>query len=143
LSLFLSQEDRDAIRSHGEESFPNECCGLLLGRIRDRSKTVVRILRLENERQDSRHNRFLITPETLLKADRDARFRGLDVVGFYHSHPNAPARPSEFDREHAWPTYSYIIVSVVDGVSRDITSWTLADDRGRFDPEEIVTALEV
>jgi proteasome lid subunit RPN8/RPN11 len=143
VSLVLRTEDVRRIRRHGEESFPYECCGVLIGRPGPESRIVESIIAVENERGDSRHNRFLITPDTLLKAEKEARARGLDVLGFYHSHPGAPARPSEYDREHAWPAYSYVIVSVYEGESRDVTSWTLADDRTRFDAEEITTTMEV
>ena len=96
-----------------------------------------RIVPADNERDDSRHNRYLINPETLLAAHKQARALGLDVVGYYHSHPDHPARPSEFDREHAWPGVSYLIVSVEKGNVADIRSWRLADDREKFDEEEI------
>lgn len=141
--LRVRPTDLQAIRRHGEAAFPHECCGLLLGTYNPNQKVVHEIQPLENEREDSRHNRFLITPETILRSDRTARARGLDVVGFYHSHPNAPAVPSEFDREHAWPTYSYIIVSISDGTAAELLSWTLEDDRSRFGPEtlEVTEAL--
>lgn len=136
----------ETIRRHGEDAYPNECCGLLLGTLETGREAPAKIIRavepLDNERADSRHNRFLITPETFLRADRAARARGLDILGFYHSHPDHPAVPSEFDREHAWPVYSYIIVSVANGVSRDLNSWVLAPDRERFESEPIVPALE-
>jgi proteasome lid subunit RPN8/RPN11 len=136
--------DLEAIRRHGEETWPHECCGLLLGRVEadGRTKRVSAVEKLVNEREDSRHNRFLIAPETFLAADRSARRRGLEILGFYHSHPGAPAVPSEFDREHAWPFYSYIIVSVIDGSARELHSWTLAEDRTHFDAEPIVPARE-
>jgi proteasome lid subunit RPN8/RPN11 len=143
MSVSIRSNDLSQIRTHGESAFPHECCGILLGRLDSSGKVVERIEALQNERSESRHNRFLISPETLLKAERTARAEGLDVIGFYHSHPDHPARPSEFDREHAWPTYSYVIISVLKGVGDEILSWTLAEDRTRFNEENIVTALEV
>lgn len=137
MSLRMNNEHLRAIREHGEATFPHECCGLLIGHYAADSKTVVAVQPLENEREDSRHNRFLITPETMLRADRAARARELDVVGFYHSHPDAAAVPSEYDREHAWPTYSYVIVSVLEGKAAELRSWTLDDDRAHFDPETL------
>ena len=96
------------------------------------------LLAVDNERNDSRHNRYLISPETVLAAHKEARALGLDVVGYYHSHPDHPARPSEFDREHAWPGVSYLIVSVEKRQGcRRRASWRLTDDRERFDEEEI------
>jgi len=141
--LRIRDEDLKTIESHGVATFPHECCGILLGRVSGGDKTVEELLPVDNERQESRHNRFLITPEALLRAEREGRARGLDIVGFYHSHPNAPALPSEYDREHAWPTYSYIIVSVVDGVAGPVTSWELSSDRTRFEPENVNGTVEV
>jgi proteasome lid subunit RPN8/RPN11 len=92
---------------------------------------------LINRRDDSPRNRFSITPEDFRAAERAAAERGLDLLGWYHSHPDHPARPSEFDREHAWPWYSYVIVSVDGGVPKDLTSWQLEDDRSKFQPEVV------
>lgn len=145
-TVHVTCADLEAIRRHGEDTYPHECCGLLLGTLDQRTdpaaKIVSAIERLDNEREDSRHNRFLISPETFLRADRAARARSLEILGFYHSHPDHPAVPSEFDRENAWPFYSYIIVSVANGASRELNSWVLAGDRGRFEPETLVPALE-
>ena len=126
-----------AAGQHAAASYPDECCGVLIGRILGDSTVVERLLPADNERDDSRHNRYLINPETVLAAHKEARALGLDVVGYYHSHPDHPARPSEFDREHAWPGVSYLIVSVEKGKVADARSWRLADDRERFDEEEI------
>ena len=144
--LMIRPADLESIRCHGEDGYPHECCGLLLGRVEStgggRIKVVTSVERLENEREDSRHNRFLITPATFLAADRAARSRGEEILGFYLSHPNAPAVPSEFDREHAWPFYSYIIMSVVEGGARELNSWVLSEDRRHYDAEPIVPARE-
>lgn len=144
--LMIRPTDLEAIRCHGEEDYPHECCGLLFGRVEStgggRIKVVSSVERLDNEQADSRHNRFSITPAAFLSADRAARLRGDDILGFYHSHPNAPAVPSEFDREQAWPFYSYIIVSVVDGGARELNSWVLAEDRTHYNAEPIVPARE-
>lgn len=142
MNLRVRDADLQSIRAHGASTYPHECCGLLIGQYHPSGKTVLEVHPLDNERADSRHNRFLISPETILRADRDARARGLDVVGFYHSHPDAPAIPSEFDREQAWPTYSYVIVAIEAGRATDLRSWTLDDDRGHFNPE-ILDTLEV
>lgn len=143
MSLQIGPADLERIRRHGEGTFPHECCGLLLGHWSAERRQVVRLQALDNEREDSRHNRFLITPETILRADRAARAEGLDVIGFYHSHPDAPARPSDYDREHAWPSYSYVIVSIQKGQAAELTSWTLAEERTHFNPETIVSTTEV
>jgi proteasome lid subunit RPN8/RPN11 len=133
--LVLQASDLEAIDRHGEATFPEECCGFLIGRASGETTVVERVLPVENERQDSRHNRYVIEPETVLKAHKEARAAGADVVGYYHSHPDHPSRPSDFDREHAWPGLSYLIVSVMKGRVADARSWRLADDRERFEEE--------
>ncbi|MBI4542871.1 MAG: M67 family metallopeptidase [Gemmatimonadetes bacterium] len=95
-------------------------------------------MRMKNAREDSRATRYLIEPDDLRKADAALTRAGLEIVGYYHSHPDAPARPSDFDRAQAWPWYSYLIVSVADGRAGEVASWTLAADRTRFDPEPVL-----
>lgn len=126
------------IRDHGARDYPNECCGAMLGTDGDSGREVRSLFPLVNRRDDSPRNRFSITPEDFRAAEKAASERGLDLLGWYHSHPDHPARPSEFDREHAWPWYSYVIVSVDGGVPKDLTSWQLEDDRSKYQPEEVV-----
>jgi proteasome lid subunit RPN8/RPN11 len=137
--LVISRRHLHAIGLHGSATYPEECCGVLIGRPTGGKGTtlVERLLSVDNERGDSRHNRYVITPETVLAAQREARAAGLDIVGYYHSHPDHPARPSDFDREHAWPGLSYLIVSVERGQVADARSWRLSDDRERFDEERV------
>jgi proteasome lid subunit RPN8/RPN11 len=139
MSLRISSALAGAIRNHGERGYPHEVCGLLLGRFGSGDERVAaEHFELENERVDSRHNRYAVSGASMLRAERHARERGLDVVGYYHSHPNAPARPSRYDLDHAtWPGISYPIVSVVDGRAADLRSYTLADDRSAFLDEEL------
>jgi proteasome lid subunit RPN8/RPN11 len=144
LNLSINEAVVEKIRQHGAESYPNECCGALLGRDADAemvparaAREVLEIFRLVNRREDSPRNRFFVTAEDARDADKVAQAQGLDLIGWYHSHPDHPARPSEYDREHAWPWYSYIIVSVQSGNPRDMTSWRLQDDRSVFVPEEV------
>jgi proteasome lid subunit RPN8/RPN11 len=140
MSLALTKSLVADMRRHAEEGYPYEVCGLLLGRLASGDRQAVEAVRLENERPDSRHNRYAVSGRSMLRAERYAEQSGLDVVGYYHSHPNAPARPSGFDLDHAtWPGISYPIVSVVDGAAREVRSWTLADDRESFVEE----ALEI
>lgn len=136
----IGQEHLKQIRRHAEASYPHECCGLLLGQIENGVKFLVEPLPIENLREEeARHNRYLISSEERFRAELKARKRGLGVIGCYHSHPDAVARPSEFDREHApFPVESFLIVSVQNGVSQELTSWVLSDDRTAFHPEEIV-----
>jgi proteasome lid subunit RPN8/RPN11 len=135
--LLITPDHRQTIDRHGEASYPEECCGFLIGQASGGATVVERVLPVANERQDSRHNRYVISPETVLAAHKEARAAGADVVGYYHSHPDHPSRPSDFDREHAWPGLSYLIVSVQQGRAADARSWRLADDRDRFDEEVI------
>ena len=127
------------IREHGVRDYPYECCGLLLGRYRVAGKLVNETYAISNAREESaKRNRFLIEPAELLRGEKYARSRDLEVVGFYHSHPDSPAVPSQYDLEHAWPTYSYIIVSTSEGHAGDLYSWEQEADRSRFNQEEII-----
>lgn len=135
--LVISTRHLQTIARHGGVAYPEECCGFLIGRAKGEDVFAERILSVGNERADSRHNRYVITPETVLAAQKEARSRGLDIVGYYHSHPDHPAIPSEFDREHAWPGVSYLIVSVEKGKVTAARSWRLTDDRSRFEEEAI------
>jgi len=136
----LSQREQFAISSHAERDYPYECCGLLLGTPREMSsKFVVEAFPISNAREEeTKRNRFLIKPEELMRGERYASTKELEVLGFYHSHPDHPAIPSQYDLEHAWPTYSYIIISVKAGQARDLRSWTLEQDRSRFIEEMIL-----
>jgi proteasome lid subunit RPN8/RPN11 len=125
------------IQAHGMETYPHECCGAILGRDENGSREVLGLLPLANRREDSPRNRFEVTPADVLLAEKTAREKDFELIGWYHSHPDAPAQPSEFDREHAWPWYSYIIVSVRSGLPREMNSWRLRDDRTAYDREEI------
>jgi proteasome lid subunit RPN8/RPN11 len=140
--LKISSELADKIRAHGVQTYPHECCGALLGRdteVADRRvyREIHALYPLINRRDDSPNNRFSVTSQDVLDAEKAARQQGLEVVGWYHSHPDHPARPSQYDRDHAWPWYSYIIVSVANRVPEEMTSWRLADDRTEFECEEI------
>jgi len=141
-TLWISGHLAEKIRAHGAETYPHECCGALLGRdaeLADKNvaREVLALYPLVNRRDDSPRNRFSVSAEDVLEADRAAQKQGLEVVGWYHSHPDHPARPSQYDRDHAWPWYSYVIVSVHNGTPQDMTSWRLNDDRAEFSPEGI------
>jgi len=129
----------EEIRRHGEADYPHECCGLLLGSFQPSGgKVVAEIYPIGNAREEAaKRNRFLIAPEDLMRGEKHARAKGLDVLGFYHSHPDHPAVPSAFDLEHAWPVYSYVIVSVRSGRAEDLLSFELRSDRSRFDAEDL------
>ena len=144
LKLWLDAECAEKIREHGVETYPHECCGALFGRegSSEEPRQIVDIFRLVNRRDDSPENRFSVSTRDVLAAERDADARGLSVVGWYHSHPDHPARPSEFDREHAWPWYSYIIVSVERGRAQEMRSWQLREDRTAYVEEELKEVRE-
>ncbi|GHV49714.1 hypothetical protein AGMMS49579_02180 [Spirochaetia bacterium] len=135
----LKAEWDATIRREGENAYPNECCGVLLGTLlEDDSRRVENILPIDNKREEAeQYHRFEIQPEDYMRAEKEARSQGLDVLGFYHSHPDHPARPSGFDQDHALPFYSYIIVAVEKGKSASLTSWELTTDRTQFLEEEI------
>ena len=135
--LLISEEIAGQVRAHAAHAYPHECCGALLGRDGESGREVLQVLPLENRRDDSPENRYALSPDDVRAAERAAGEKGMELLGWYHSHPDHPARPSEFDREHAWPWYSYVIVSVVERRPEQITSWRLADDRARFEPEEM------
>jgi proteasome lid subunit RPN8/RPN11 len=141
--LKIREELVRRIQAHGVETYPHECCGALLGRDGGGSREVMELLRLANRRDDSPRNRFEVTPDDVRLAEKTGRQQSLELLGWYHSHPDAPARPSQYDRDHAWPWYSYVIVSVETGKARGMTSWRLQDDRSAYDPEEIETTAAV
>jgi proteasome lid subunit RPN8/RPN11 len=122
----------DRIRREAARAYPEECCGVLLGRGGARDREILELRPVANARRTERERRYLIPPDALRRIEMEARGTGLVAVGFYHSHPDHPAEPSQFDRDHAWPWYSYLIVSVRAGIPGTPRSWRLADDRSRF-----------
>ena len=137
----ISEALLQAIRDHGRRSFGDEACGVMYGRSRDGEKDVLVVQPLENSRDGERHRRFLITPKDYTRAEKEASARGLELLGFYHSHPNHPAYPSGYDLDHAWPFFSYVIVSVEKGEPKEIRSFVIDDDRRDFTEEEIRVAV--
>ena len=127
----------ERMRAHGEETYPHECCGFMLGSAEEGLQRISEVRSQENERTDSRENRFVISPQQFRAAEKYARKAGLLLVGIYHSHPDSPARPSEYDRDHAWPWFSYVIVSVKGGKAAEANAWQLRDDRSGFDSLEL------
>lgn len=140
--LVISPRHLNTLGRHASMTYPNECCGVLIGSSTEDTTVVERVLSVGNESvgNDSMgqgRDRYLIHPETVLAAHKEARSLGLDVVGYYHSHPDHPAQPSEVDREQAWPGMSYLIVSLKGRTVVDTRSWRLADNC-QFDEEAIV-----
>jgi len=138
MALRLGDGVTEAIRAHGVETYPNECCGALIGR----DGVVFATYALPNTTEEGPRRRFLVRPEDYREAEKRASEAGGELLGFYHSHPDHPARPSQYDLDHAWPFFSYVIVSVRAGVSEDMTSWRLREDRSVFDPEDLLVGRE-
>jgi proteasome lid subunit RPN8/RPN11 len=139
--LKLNEQTFNAIRRHGEETYPHECCGVLLGRFADGVNEVEDAVRAGNTRTDSAHNRYHIAPQELVKIQRQGRERGLDIVGFYHSHPDQPAQwsPTDFAEAH-WLGCSYVITSVQKGVAQDTNSFLLtgtSEENKAFENEPV------
>ena len=128
-SLTITSGVDAAIRIHGQETYPHECCGALVGR----DGAVTAVVALPNTTDEGPRRRFMVRPSDYQLAERRATELGGELLGFYHSHPDHPARPSQYDLDHAWPTFAYIIVSVADGSASDMTVWYLQEDRSRFE----------
>ena len=149
MAIELTERDRKRIEQHGVEAYPNECCGFLLGREENGHRVILEAAPIQNAWQsmennpyearpeDSTRNRSLVDPKDYLRIDREARQNGLDIISFYHSHPDHPARPSEFDRKHALPFLIYVILAVEKGIPREMTAWLLSEDGARFLPEQL------
>lgn len=135
--LFITPRHLQTIERHAAISYPEECCGVLIGRCHSGATFVERVLSVGNAREESRQSRYVIDPETVLAAHKEARALGLDVVGYYHSHPDHPAEPSGLDRESAWSQVSYLIVSVAQRKVVETRSWRLNEDHESFE-EEII-----
>jgi proteasome lid subunit RPN8/RPN11 len=127
--LTISAAVDQAIRHHGQETYPHECCGALVGK----AGVVSEIVALPNTTEEGPRRRFLVRPSDYRLAESRATELGGELLGFYHSHPDHPARPSQYDLDHAWPTFAYIIVAVAAGAAQDMTVWFLKDDRSIFE----------
>jgi proteasome lid subunit RPN8/RPN11 len=139
LPLVLIPALRRQIEAEGSAAYPNECCGILVGRDVDGRRLVERLVEGRNVFEaDEQYHRFSIDPRQQMKAEREAEADGKVVLGFYHSHPDHPARPSEYDREHAWPFYSYVIVAIAKGKPADMTSWVLDAGTSQFARQDVV-----
>ena len=142
--ILLTQQLISEIAEHAEQEYPYECGGMLIGRFEGDRKTVTETFPLENAREkEARHNRVLILPKDVLRAEKYARENKVDVVGYYHSHPEDRAVPSQYDLDHALPVWSYVIASVIEGKVADIRSWEMENDRSKFNEEKIGTEIRV
>ena len=143
MSINISRRLLNEIHSQGENAYPEEGAGLLLGYEQEGIRFVQSLLTLENAREDTaRHNRYLITAADMLGSEKEAERLGQSIIGIFHSHPDHPNLPSEFDREWAIPWYSYLITRVDNGRAVESKSWRLIDDRSGFSPEDIIISPE-
>ncbi len=140
MTLILDYSYLTVLRQHVEGTYPYEGGGLLIGQVDEQGRKIVTEIKpFENQRAiEDQHNRILITDQMYREGEAYADNKGLLLIGFFHSHPDHPARPSEFDREHALPWWSYLIVSVQQGKSAEVLSWELKEDRSAFCAEEIL-----
>ena len=136
MPLSLMPGIAEAIAAHGVETYPNECCGALIGR----DGVVAHTLGLPNVTDEGPRRRFRVSDRDYLQCEKRAKELGGELLGFYHSHPDHPAKPSQYDLDHALPFFSYIIVAVRAGTPEDMTSWQLREDRSAFDQEQLTYA---
>jgi len=134
--VVITKDQLQFIVNHAQATYPEECCGFLLG-INSEEKRVHSAISVPNINQKSRSNRYNIDPLELVRADEAALRANLDLIGIYHSHPDAPPEPSKIDREYAWPNYTYIIVSLENRVTKEVRAWQLNDDKSTFQSEDL------
>jgi proteasome lid subunit RPN8/RPN11 len=132
-TLLVDTKIDGEIRRHGEETYPHECCGALVGT----GNRVTATVALPNTTEEGPRRRFMVRPSDYRMAEQKATDLGGELLGFYHSHPDHPARPSQYDLDHAWPTFAYIIVAVASGKSAAMTVWYLKEDRSSFEEGEL------
>lgn len=148
MNIKITTNHQEIIKNHAEKTYPEECCGLILGYLSSQGKTVVEVIPTDNvwnteasnftqaQKEYSTRKRYAIAPQVMLQIQKEARSRNLNIIGIYHSHPDYPAIPSEWDRLYAWGEYSYIIVSVQNGKAGELQSWSL-DDNHQFHSETL------
>jgi proteasome lid subunit RPN8/RPN11 len=132
MMIRITEQLARQIEQHGIKTYPEECCGMMLGVSEDGVHAVEEVIKIDNSQDENRRRRFFITPEQYLQAEQLARKWKMDLLGFYHSHPDHPAAPSAFDTEHALPWFTYIIVAVDHGKAAAMTAWVLNEERTQF-----------
>ena len=141
-TINITKEIINQFSAHGEEDYPHECCGFILGNFKGNESFGIEYLTAANTKEENRERRFLIDPMAYQKAEDEADERNLSVISIVHSHPDHPDKPSDFDRDHAWPGFSYIIISVQKGKAVSFRSWQLNEDRKFFIEENIKIVKE-
>ncbi len=134
--VYIATDQFQLIMNHARSIYPEECCGFLLG-IDSEERRIHRAYAVQNVNKGSRRSRYNINPMDLVRADDEARRSNLDLIGIYHSHPDAPVQPSQVDLENAWPWYTYVIVSLQNGAPRDVAAWLLSEDRSTFHLDDL------
>jgi proteasome lid subunit RPN8/RPN11 len=140
-AVSLSDPAFDAIRRHGQETYPHECCGALIGY--ENPPLILVALPLPNTTEEGPRRRFLIRPSDYREAEKAARSAELTLLGFYHSHPDHPAQPSQHDLDHAWPNFLYLIASVQQGRFDVLRAWKMREDRSAFDEQQLIVSPEL
>ena len=136
-TIHITRKIETMFKSHGENDYPHECCGFILGHFKGKQSFGIEYLPATNIKEENRERRFLIDPQAYQKAEDEADDKGLSVISIVHSHPDHPHKPSDFDRDHAWPGFSYIIISVQKGTAVSYRSWQLNQNREQFIKENI------
>ncbi len=134
--VVIKNDQLEFVMNHARSAYPEECCGFLLGSDSD-VRHIHRAVPIKNLNQNSPRTRYNIDPLELVKADEEARRLNMNVVGIYHSHPDSAAQPSRFDLEHAWPWYTYLVLSVTNGEPGDVAAWFLSEDRSSFHQDDL------
>jgi proteasome lid subunit RPN8/RPN11 len=138
MKIILTAEHLRAIEAHGESTYPNEGAGFLMGKENSDGVQVEELLPLDNQREaDEQYHRYEIDPLEFIRFEDKAEERGLKMVGVFHSHPDHPALPSAFDREHAWPNLTYLITRIANGTAEITTAWRLRDDHAAFEEDTL------
>ena len=136
-TIYITKKIEQMFKSHSENDYPHECCGFILGQFKDDESFGIEYLPASNVKEENRERRFLIDPLAYQKAEDEADDQGMSIISIVHSHPDHPDKPSDFDRDHAWPGFSYIIISVINGKAAGYRSWKLNENREFFIEETI------
>ncbi len=138
MTLIISKINLDEVIKHALETYPEECCGLLVGKREDERKVVVKVVKCKNVYVGDRKRRYMVDALDIYNVEKDAERHGLMLVGIYHSHPDYPARPSVYDAEVAWSSMSYLIVSIRDKRPEEVTAWIFDKKNEEFLREDII-----
>ena len=136
MTLKVERPVMEKILEHVRQTYPHECCGLMVGN-GSLSKEVIDYRIIPNINHDRAHDRYIMDPKVFNQIDGELREKKLEILGIYHSHPDHPSRPSEFDREHAWPIYSYVVIACEKGVKTQAQSWVINEESAHFEEEKL------